>query len=311
MNNTVVQSFDYTRTAPSIIAETDTWAVVYKPPKMPTAPLRADEMHTAVQWFLQQRPSAGSVCGKKVIEAGLLHRLDTDTRGLVLFAKTQAAYHFFTAVQEQDLLIKTYYAFTEPVSAGGDTPQFLHSNSQVFYPSPPAAALDFPHTAQPRTGTPPLFPDFLRNKAALPYSIRSQFRNFGPKGKKAAAVFPHTRHYSSNKRIYETTIEEVSNFGAYFRLCCRLSRGYRHQVRVHLASLGLPIAGDPLYNIKTPDIKTYPTHRKPQPCDPAQGAATAHAYTLQLYAVCLSFPTPENPQHRIYVELPPPDKMIP
>ena len=78
------------------------------------------------------------------------------------------------------------------------------------------------------------------------------------------------------------------------RVRCRLSRGYRHQVRAHLAALGLPIAGDPLY---------APQGAEAQPESAQVG--------LQLYAVSLEFPDPENPRQNICVALPPPDKMNP
>ena len=53
-----------------------------------------------------QRIREAQVRGKKEIEAGLLHRLDTDTRGLVLFAKDQAVYDFLAARQEAGQMIK-------------------------------------------------------------------------------------------------------------------------------------------------------------------------------------------------------------
>lgn len=67
-------------------------------------------------------------------------------------------------------------------------------------------------------------------------------------------------------------------------------------MRAHLAAAGLPIVGDPLYA--------------------PQGAEAAHkaentGVSLQLYAVSLEFPDPENPQRNILVALPPPDKMNP
>lgn len=252
INQLLEHPFDYTRTEPCIITETEEWAVVYKPPNLPSAPIRADETHTAVYWFLQHtNESARSIIGRKAIEAGLLHRLDTGTRGLILFAKTQTAYNFFITEQQQDRLIKTYYAFSDAASSN-------------------------------------VLPCFPACGVTLPYSLRSQFRNYGPKGKKVAAVFPDSRHYNPHNRVYETIIEEISSYGAYCRLRCRLSRGHRHQVRVHLAGIGLPITGDPLYNMQRNDT-----------------------YTLQLYATALSFSTPEMPLHRICVALPPPDNMNP
>ncbi|MEL3906153.1 MAG: RNA pseudouridine synthase [Treponema sp.] len=247
-------SFDYTRTEPCIIRETPEWAAVYKPPRMPTAPLREGETGNLVHWFLCTQPgtTAAQVRGKKIIEAGLLHRLDTDTRGLVLFAKDQPAYDFLAAQQEAGRIRKTYHAFVSP-----------HSREAVE-----------------------------QLAAALPYTVISQFRNFGPGAKQTAAVFPHSRRYKENGRLYKTAIYCLSTAGKLTAVQCRLSRGYRHQVRVHLSSLSLPITGDPLY------------------CR-AQGDSVPQPVGLQLYAISLSFPDPEHPQQNIDVVLPPPDKMNP
>lgn len=276
----VMAAFDYNRAEPCIVRETAHWAVVYKPPHLPTAPLRADERNTLVYWFLHsdevQKQSAEyglrsrevQVRGKKAIEAGLLHRLDTDTRGLVLFAKEQAVYDFLAARQEAGQIIKTYYAFVSP-----DTAETV-----------------------------------AKTMRPLPYTVISQFRNFGPGAKRVAPVFSGSRHYKKDGRLYTTVIEAAdilpsppqggeqyalfqNNDGqSLVRVRCRLSRGYRHQVRAHLAAAGFPIAGDPLY---------------------APQGAEAPPVSLQLYAVSLEFPDPENPRQNIRIALPPPDKMNP
>ena len=198
----------------------------------------------------------------------------------MLFAKDQAVYDFLVARQKAGQIIKTYCAFVEPCL--------------------PGAAV---------------------NRIA---AVESQFRNFGSGAKKVAPVFPGSRHYKKDGRLYTTVIEAVEELrlpaeklrqpddmppssadrpspvdvsaSAPIRVRCRLSRGYRHQVRAHLASIGLPIVGDPLY--------------APQRTEPAYGAEN-RGVSLQLYAVKLEFPDPENPRRNICVALPPPDKMNP
>ena len=278
----ITAAIDYNRAEPCIVRETAHWAVVYKTPHLPTAPLRADERNTLVYWFLHRteagrRSREARVHGKKEIEAGLLHRLDTDTRGLVLFAKDQAVYDFLAARQEAGQMIKTYCAFVEQCR--------------------PDAAVNRMAVQEGIA-------------AKLPLALESQFRNFGPGAKRVAPVFPGSRHYKKDGRLYTTVIEAVDmlpfSIGGndtvpqtacesrpsppVIRVYCRLSRGYRHQVRAHLAAAGLPIVGDPLYA--------------------PQEAQDAHR-SLQLYAVSLEFPDPENPRQNICVALPPPDKMNP
>ena len=285
----VMAAFDYNRTEPCIVRETAHWAVVYKPPHLPTAPLRADERNTLVYWFLHspevQKQSAeyglrsreAQVRGKKEIEAGLLHRLDTDTRGLVLFAKNQAVYDFLAARQEAGQMIKTYCAFVEP----NRVPEI---DNGYGFGATELSMLKELSVAQ-------------RGIAAqLPLTLESQFRNFGPGAKRVAPVFPGSRHYKKDGRLYTTVIEaaDILPSPPLIRVRCRLSRGYRHQVRAHLAAAGLPTVGDPLY---------APQGAEAQP-ESAQ-------VSLQLYAVSLAFPDPENPRQSIRVALPPPDKMTP
>ncbi|MBI4517014.1 MAG: RluA family pseudouridine synthase [Deltaproteobacteria bacterium] len=61
--------------------------VLDKPAGMPTHALRSDERHTLANFLLAQFPELSTV-GKDLREPGLVHRLDTDTSGVVLVART-------------------------------------------------------------------------------------------------------------------------------------------------------------------------------------------------------------------------------
>ena len=45
-----------------------------------------------------------------------------------------------------------------------------------------------------------------------------------------------------------THYKVLERFGRFTWIECRLETGRTHQIRVHLAALGAPIIGDPLYN---------------------------------------------------------------
>ena len=248
-----------------VIFENEAYAVLYKPRGMPTAPLTEDEEGTLLSWFLKSCPEAASVKGKKDIEAGLVHRLDTATSGLVLIAKNQESYDALNLMQVNNLIKKTYVAFTNVDNEADLNTDFSRSN--------------------------------------LPYRISSQFRSFGPKGKKVLPVFYGMRDFSSTAKIYTTNIIDINDADdSAPRVTCTLTQGFRHQVRTHLASIGLPIYGDPLYNGK---FKDFP-----------QEKIDTHSYPLQLYAVGLSFPEPkknfklEDSKDYVSFLLQPPDKMI-
>ena len=57
-----------------------------------------------------------------------------------------------------------------------------------------------------------------------------------------------------NSREAVTHWEVLERFGQYTYLRCRLETGRTHQIRVHMAYINHPIAGDPLYGIKKPEL---------------------------------------------------------
>ena len=70
--------------------------------------------------------------------------------------------------------------------------------------------------------------------------ISSHFRSYGPGQKSVRPVLPGPR---AQGPVYRT--EVLPDGGLCFR--CRLERGFRHQVRAHLAWAGFPILGDTQY----------------------------------------------------------------
>ena len=230
-----------------IIFENESFAVLYKPRGIPTAPIKQNETETLLHYFLQLHPECMNVHGKKEIEAGLIHRLDTPTSGLVLIAKTQSVYDELIFLQRKNLITKTYTAFCQNI------------------------------TAQK------IIDDFKIDTVILPYTIKSRFRPFGPKGKKVMPSFTGMKKFTQDGKLYETHIVNIKKSGDDVEITCTLTQGYRHQVRSHLAAIGLPICCDGLYNpnytCKNEELQN-------------------HSYPLQLYAVGISFPilksSPDN-----------------
>ncbi len=65
-----------------------------------------------------------------------------------------------------------------------------------------------------------------------------------PKDRKKMAVT------DKNSRPAVTHYEVLDRYPGYTYIKCRLETGRTHQIRVHLASLGHPVAGDPVYGPK-------------------------------------------------------------
>lgn len=78
--------------------------------------------------------------------------------------------------------------------------------------------------------------------------VVSYFRAFGPGGKMVKPEWDEKK--ADTPRTYRTDFEMVSYDGTSCTFLCSITRGFRHQIRTHLASIGCPIQGDKLYNEK-------------------------------------------------------------
>jgi 23S rRNA pseudouridine1911/1915/1917 synthase len=82
--------------------------VVEKPAGQPTAPLRAKEGGSLANALVGHYPELAGV-GYSPREPGLLHRLDTDTSGLVVAARSTEAFGVLKAALKADELVKLYH----------------------------------------------------------------------------------------------------------------------------------------------------------------------------------------------------------
>jgi len=89
--------------------------IVNKPAGMPSAPLRTGERGTLCGALLARYPEMQGV-GHRAREPGIVHRLDTQTSGLMLAARNHAAFQRLSRALELEELRKRYLAI---VSAAG------------------------------------------------------------------------------------------------------------------------------------------------------------------------------------------------
>jgi 23S rRNA pseudouridine1911/1915/1917 synthase len=204
---------------PWVVAETEGFLVVYKPPLMHSAPL--GEGDSLLGWCAGRYPETLTPRGLLPREGGLLHRLDYGTWGLVLLARTQEALEALQEQQRRGRFVKEYGVLASPVP-------------QALLPGFPPAE-------------PPPF-------AALPCVVASGFRAYGPGRKAVRPVIPAGGAPTKRRRValdqgrpYKTEILERKSAGdaLYFRV--RIGRAFRHQIRCHLSWLGYPVLGDGLY----------------------------------------------------------------
>ncbi|MDR0554045.1 MAG: RNA pseudouridine synthase [Treponema sp.] len=246
---------------PVLIDEQRGYLVVYKPPGIHSAPLTEDASGTVLGWCARRFPEIREPCGRRPREGGLLHRLDYETQGLLLLARCQEALDNLMAQQEAGLFIKEYEAVGVPVGSklAGSKP--AGSKPAGSRPAGGLAA---------RAGFPPVPPaltgliESLRSGGgypAAPAVIESAFRAYGP-GRKAVRPWTpdraggagrvygrsHTRSVSLDQgKPYRTEITAAVREGNRLRFSLRLRRGFRHQIRCHLAWIGFPLLNDALY----------------------------------------------------------------
>lgn len=91
----------------TVVLETDLVLLLDKPAGQPTAPLAPGEKGALANALVARYPELASI-GFSPREPGLCHRLDTDTSGLVLAARTKEAFVTLTTALREGRLDKRY-----------------------------------------------------------------------------------------------------------------------------------------------------------------------------------------------------------
>ena len=190
-----------------IVYACPSFVIAFKPHGLPTVPLRKKpDQDTLLSRVGKLYPEALTPMSDQPWEGGTVHRLDTATEGLVLFALKQEFFDHIKRAQLEGLFRKTYTAVCTPTRE---------------------------------------LPD------AFPYDIKSYFRPLGP-GRRRVKAEPR-KAKGSTRVSYTTTVKNVVQDGEKAVFTVEITRGFRHQIRVHLATSGYPILGDSLYNEAFPD----------------------------------------------------------
>ncbi len=95
-----------------IVFEDDHLIVANKPAGMPVHPLTSEETGTLMNGLVARYPELATL-GDQPLMAGALHRIDTGTSGLVLAARTQAAFDALRAQFAAQEVEKIYLALVE------------------------------------------------------------------------------------------------------------------------------------------------------------------------------------------------------
>jgi RluA family pseudouridine synthase len=186
-------------TFPDILYEDDLLVAFDKPSGLPVVSERRGGAQASLM---------GLVRGRYGQETANVHRLDAETSGVVLCAKTKAALDFLSGQFQSKTVRKTYLAL-------------------VALPPPGAAT-----AGGVRDAAGSLPPEFSVDLALGEDEIDpARVRVFRKKGGKPSV----------------TGFRVIESFGRFAWVECRPLTGRTHQVRVHLAAAGAPVLNDRLY----------------------------------------------------------------
>lgn len=194
----------------SVVYEDEALIVIDKPAGMVVHPAPGSPGRTLVNALLHHAgDSLSGIGGEK--RPGIVHRIDKDTSGLLVVAKTDRAHHALARQFERHSAERRYVALVHGV----------------------------PDPADPRLHG-------IRGTNFEPGGVLKITTGLGrhrTDRQKQAVTFEGGRHAVTRARVIET-------YGAPPALAlveCRLETGRTHQIRVHMAHVGHGLVGDPVY----------------------------------------------------------------
>jgi 23S rRNA pseudouridine1911/1915/1917 synthase len=209
---------------PPIIFEDDAIVAFDKPSGLLVAPDRWDKTRENLMGLVHAHPRYGHGVAN-------VHRLDADTSGLLLCAKSKVALDFLTGQFQSKTVSKTYHAFVAVL--------------------PPEQAMKVIAPIRDAAGA---LPDAFTVEVALGEDERQpgRMRVFkGRGGKECVSEFRTLERFRGSTRPPRRGAPIAAAAGYAFVECHPLT-GRTHQLRVHLAAAGAPILNDPFYG--TPDV---------------------------------------------------------
>lgn len=187
--------------------------VVNKPAGMVVHPAPGTPSGTLVNALLHHcDETLSGVGGMK--RPGIVHRIDKDTSGILVVAKSDAAHHGLAAQFEKHEARRVYMALVHRVPDAAD-PRLRGVRGVSFEPG-----------------------NVMK--------ITTQLARHRTDRQKQAVCFQNGRHAVTRARVVET-------FGSPPAVAlteCRLETGRTHQIRVHMAHAGHGLLGDPVYGGK-------------------------------------------------------------
>ncbi|MCG8568519.1 MAG: RluA family pseudouridine synthase [Spirochaetes bacterium] len=149
--------------------------------------------------LFRNHPDLEKIKGYRNGEGGLLNRLDNETGGLLLFAKSNAAFLFYSQQMKKQKILKNYLAIVD--------------------------------------GSP------IQKQGKIEFPIAHH-----GKSKKKMVIVDQTKKYRGLPQQAVTEYQIIRQKNQHFLVKVSITKGVRHQIRIHLAASHMPIIGDKLYH---------------------------------------------------------------
>jgi 23S rRNA pseudouridine1911/1915/1917 synthase len=209
--------------------ESDEVLVVHKPARIATAPVRPGERGTLANGLIAAYPALAGV-GVDPREPGLVHRLDVETSGLVIVARSNAAREELKEAMRRGGVEKRYLAIVAPGASSARA-----SSVRADGDLPDRGTIDYPLADHPKDDRRVFACVHERDIARLhPRDAHTSF-----------VVLKRWKVDGAPRALVEATA----------------ARALRHQIRVHFAALGAPLVGDGLYGgPAAPEVGRHALH---------------------------------------------------
>ena len=213
-----------------IVYEDPHLLVLDKPAGMDTHGFSARYTHTLANFLAARRPEISRI-GRSRWEPGLAHRLDRETSGLVLVAKTQRSFEQLRLQFRGRLIKKKYWALV-----WGKTDR----EGSITYP--------IAHDSHDKRRMRAIIHESTVDRSVKSWKALTRFRTFAAA---AGLSIPHPNPLpEGEERVRVHSLLEIE-----------METGVMHQIRVHLAAIEHPIVGDTLYGRARPaDLKRQFLH---------------------------------------------------
>ena len=229
----------------AVVYEDDYIAVINKQPGLVCHPAPGNYSGTLVNALMYHFGEGGATEGCRY---GIVHRLDKDTSGLMLVAKTDNAHAEFSKMFhpfEKKSVIRRYICFCHgtPDPRAGVIDNFIGrhpTNRQTYYV---CNENEKKNVSDPAASITNSFMDKVRSKRYHRHRCDPDNTdcciNDCVSGKRAIT------NYVTVSSYYYTPTKSIS------MVECELKTGRTHQIRVHMKHVGNHILGDPVYGQRT------------------------------------------------------------